>query len=283
MRSTADGGIIDFPLRGEWAVLQPPGHQREAFDLLAVDGPGRSYFARHWLRYAIGRLRVEESHSWSRPVYAPCTGVVISAADGRPDRAHVYLLKDAMMMFFVRPKVADGDLRPLAGNHVIVRCGSSFVTLAHLRAGTVKVRNGERMERGAPIGEVGNSGNSLVPHLHLEVRDGPNPLATRLVPFRLRRYERWTGEGWEEKREAGLGPGMRVRVRGGSSPAGSSAQGASHQALARATVISTACSAEENTICARDESERTRFGPAKTFALEHQSATPTSSAATSIR
>lgn len=115
-------------------------------------------------------------------------------------------------MFLFPPRLADADLRPLAGNHVIIQCGSSFVVLAHLRRDSVRVQSHARVEQGAQIGEVGNSGNSLVPHLHLEARDGPNPLTARLVPLRLRRCERWTGGAWEEMDDAGLEAGARIRV-----------------------------------------------------------------------
>jgi murein DD-endopeptidase MepM/ murein hydrolase activator NlpD len=39
----------------------------------------------------------------------------------------------------------------------------------HLRAGSVLVTEGQRVRIGAPLGQVGNSGVSLGPHLHFEV------------------------------------------------------------------------------------------------------------------
>src|SRR5699024_6167199 len=48
---------------------------------------------------------------------------------------------------------------------------------AHLRQGSVVVRPGVRVEVGDKIAEVGNTGNSSVPHLHVQLMDRANPHA----------------------------------------------------------------------------------------------------------
>jgi hypothetical protein len=60
---------------------------------------------------------------------------------------------------------------------------------------------------------VAEVGNSLAPHLHVQVMDGPNPLTARLIPFRVRRYERWDGARWESVQASPFKNGHRVRVR----------------------------------------------------------------------
>lgn len=42
--------------------------------------------------------------------------------------------------------------------------------LAHFRPGSVRVRTGERVTIGQPVGEVGNSGNTTEPHLHISAQ-----------------------------------------------------------------------------------------------------------------
>jgi murein DD-endopeptidase MepM/ murein hydrolase activator NlpD len=64
------------------------------------------------------------------------------------------------------------------GNHVIIDHGYGYQTLyAHMSK--INVRRGEKVMRGTVIGEVGNTGLSVAPHLHYEViRDGEkvNPI-----------------------------------------------------------------------------------------------------------
>ncbi|HSN13298.1 MAG TPA: M23 family metallopeptidase [Anaeromyxobacteraceae bacterium] len=60
------------------------------------------------------------------------------------------------------------------GRIVIVRHAGGLVTLyAHMRKALVD--EGDRVERGRPIGEVGQTGRTSGPHLHFEIRDGTRP------------------------------------------------------------------------------------------------------------
>jgi hypothetical protein len=105
------------------------------------------------------------------PVLAPCRGRVVFVADGaadmpppQPDRAH------------------------MAGNHVILECGSLWIVLGHLQRGSVAVNVGQVTELGDVLGLVGNSGNTGEPHLHVHAqRPGSAiaPLSGEPVPTRL--------------------------------------------------------------------------------------------------
>jgi murein DD-endopeptidase MepM/ murein hydrolase activator NlpD len=46
------------------------------------------------------------------------------------------------------------------------------VLLAHLRSGSVNVSSGERVAVGDFLAEMGNSGNSSEPHLHVHAQRG---------------------------------------------------------------------------------------------------------------
>lgn len=86
-------------------------------------------------------------------VLAPCSGEVVAAVDSLPDMP-----------------VPETDRDHLAGNHVILRCAGADVLLGHLRPGSISVSFGARLETGDVIGEVGNSGNSEEPHLHVHAQ-----------------------------------------------------------------------------------------------------------------
>jgi murein DD-endopeptidase MepM/ murein hydrolase activator NlpD len=114
---------------------------------------------------------------WRSPVYAPAAGIV----DG------------------IRSSVADNPLgvsnfADQWGNYVLIRLDrGGWAMLAHLRMGTVAVTNGSRVETGTYVGEVGNSGRSPVPHLHLQAQISREPGAPTM-PFRLANFVSASGE-----------------------------------------------------------------------------------------
>jgi hypothetical protein len=84
---------------------------------------------------------------------SPCSGTVVTAVDGHPDR--------------LEPGTKPATLE---GNHVILECGDAWVVLGHLRRGSVCVGPGDLVHRGDPLGRVGNSGRSDEPHLHIHAQ-----------------------------------------------------------------------------------------------------------------
>jgi Peptidase family M23 len=87
---------------------------------------------------------------FGRPVIAPCAGEIIAAVDGLPDM-----------------EVPRVDVSHLAGNYVILRCSDVEVLLGHFQRGTVRARVGDTLNVGDSIAQVGNSGNTSEPHLHI--------------------------------------------------------------------------------------------------------------------
>jgi murein DD-endopeptidase MepM/ murein hydrolase activator NlpD len=76
------------------------------------------------------------------------------------------------------------------GNSVILDLGAGrFALYAHLQPGSLRVRKGDRVRRGQVLGLVGNSGNSVAPHLHFHVMDGSSPLASNGLPYEIDAFE----------------------------------------------------------------------------------------------
>lgn len=78
----------------------------------------------------------------------------------------------------------------IAGNHIVIRRDGALVLLAHLRAGSVRPRLGDRVSSGEMIGECGNSGNSTEPHLHVQVSESVDPNGRGIPLAFLREGER---------------------------------------------------------------------------------------------
>ena len=108
---------------------------------------------------------------FDEPVLAPCSGTVIASESQRPD---------------VLSGAAYRDLN--GSNFVALDCKGVAVILAHLKEGSVTATPGEPVAAGTVIGRVGNSGNTIEPHLHINAQtltdgeilyEGSHPIAIR--------------------------------------------------------------------------------------------------------
>lgn len=204
--ASADRISIAFPLRGEWQFLRPPGHHPFAFDFVQMDPKRRKYSRKSRIRATLGPIGAEQFFCWDQPVYAPVRGEMIRVGTGAADHRRISLWRSAMLWYNAtyrfRPKEIDGrlDIRPNAGNHVMIRTAAGdIVFLAHLRNGTVQVREGDRVEAGQEIGRLGNSGNSTMPHLHINLFDQmDDPYKAKVLPFVFDQYKELSGSGkWQ--------------------------------------------------------------------------------------
>src|SRR5215210_5680768 len=170
----ADPVTIDPPLAGEWAMLAGGrstllshhyllANVSNAVDFLRLDEEGRGYR---------GDPKQEKAwYGFGEPVLAPADGTVVNVSDAHPDEP-----------------VGNIGQTPGQGNHIVLEIGDRrYAVLAHLRQGSARVSKGERVRLGQQIAAVGDSGNSLAPHLHFPVEDGPgSDQQARTVPIVFR-------------------------------------------------------------------------------------------------
>ena len=84
------------------------------------------------------------------------------------------------------PGVFPEDISPdeADGNSVILDIGGgNYANYAHFQPGSIRVKEGDRVNRGDVLALVGNSGNSLAPHLHSHVMSSPLSLASNELPY----------------------------------------------------------------------------------------------------
>jgi hypothetical protein len=151
---------LALPFNGRWLVfwggdtaeLNHHHHdraQRFAFDLLGVGPDGKTHKG--------DGSRNEDYYAFGREVLAPAEGVVTDVIDG------------------VRDNVP-GSMNPLSalGNAVFIGHSKHEVSvLAHFQQGSIKVKAGDKVQKGQVLGLCGNSGNSSEPHLHYHLQNTP--------------------------------------------------------------------------------------------------------------
>src|SRR5260370_22384644 len=137
--------------------------QRYAVDWEQLDAQGRIY--------AGPREKLESYTIFGKPVVAVANAVVASVTDRLPEQTPGKYPTDI-------------PLDEADGNSVILDLGEQhYAVYAHMQPGTIQVRVGQRVGAGQLLGLVGNSGNSVAPHLHFQMSDRPSPLASNGLPY----------------------------------------------------------------------------------------------------
>jgi len=85
-------------------------------------------------------------------IVAPCSGEVIGTENALADQP---------------PFNPDSSKQGTGGDHVVLFCQGHSVLIGHMRQGTVAVVVGDQVAAGQLLGQVGNSGNSISPHIHI--------------------------------------------------------------------------------------------------------------------
>ncbi len=133
-------------------------------------------------------VKLADYSIWGRDVLAVGDGVVLETGDrfpeermsdpdtfGKPGYA-IGLIKELI------PKI--GWTNAVAGNFVVIDHGNGeFSAYCHLQEGSIRVKPGDRVNRGTVIARVGNTGNSGAPHLHFQLMDSPDFFIANGLPM----------------------------------------------------------------------------------------------------
>jgi murein DD-endopeptidase MepM/ murein hydrolase activator NlpD len=150
-----------LPINGEvWLS------QRYAVDYEQLDANNRIYSGQN-------KKDLDNYTIYGQEALAAADGTVVKVVDGLPEQ------KPGVFPENISLDEADG-------NSVILDIGGgNYALYAHFQPGTIRVEEGERVKRGEALALVGNSGNSLAPHLHFHVMSGPQPLASNGLPYEV--------------------------------------------------------------------------------------------------
>jgi murein DD-endopeptidase MepM/ murein hydrolase activator NlpD len=121
--------------------------------------------------------KLESYTIFGKPVLAVANAVVVAVTDGLPEQNPG--------KFPVNIPLDQAD-----GNSVMLDLGEQrYAMYAHMQPGSIKVHRGDRVKLGQVIGLVGNTGNSVAPHLHFQVTAGASSLASNGLPYEIRDFQ----------------------------------------------------------------------------------------------
>lgn len=169
---------------------------RYAHDFCVADDQGRLF--------RTDGTTPEDWYGFGAPIVATGDGVVAEMHDGMPDN------RKGAPPAFDRAAVMQ-NLKLLLGNYVVIDHGNGeFSLFAHLKQGSVQVKAGQRVARGAPIGAMGMSGDAFLVHLHYQLQSG-NGFQHEGLPAIFEGVQFATGDGWSPARTSAVDSGDIVR------------------------------------------------------------------------
>lgn len=124
-------------LETNYHVIKP--NERWAYDILIPPAEVKSN-------------ELEDYGIFGAKVMAPASGTVVSINNNEQDLVP-----------------GSENFQSMAGNHIYIRVDETgtFLILAHLKKGSINVREGQHVNEGEFLAQVGNSGSSSEPHLHI--------------------------------------------------------------------------------------------------------------------
>jgi Peptidase family M23 len=179
---------IGPPLRGEMYVSADSCCDASRHTRAALPVNGRVWLAQ---RFAVdweelddqGHIRngpqdkLESYTIFGKPVFAVADAVVVSVTEGLPEQTPG--------KYPTNISLDEAD-----GNSVILDLGQQhYAMYAHMQPGSIRVHKGESVKAGQVIGLVGDTGNSLVPHLHFQVMDRASSLASNGLPYEIKDFQ----------------------------------------------------------------------------------------------
>ena len=179
-----DSTKLRLPFNGSWIVLQGG---RTAYDNTFAGSDDNRYTVsfmalKDGAGYENDGRKNSDYYCWGQPVLSPAAGVVVQASGRSSDH----------------PPGHAPDIQS-RGNYVVIAHGNSeFSMIPYLKAGSLKVKNGQRVKQGDVIGQCGNSGSSVVPHVEYSLQNTRGfPLAQDHAGAIRRLHGGWqSGDRW---------------------------------------------------------------------------------------
>lgn len=146
---------LSLPFFGQWKINQAhdgaythKGEWKHAWDFV-IEEDGKEY--------KNNGDYVEDFYCYNKSICAPADGYVEAIDDGIADN-----------------NIGEVNLDQNWGNSIVIKHGVGvYSQLSHIKASSFKVQVGDSVKKGEVLAQVGNSGRSPSPHLHMQIQATP--------------------------------------------------------------------------------------------------------------
>lgn len=206
--------IITMPVHGIWITPNTPGSrvpshgtsdfgESYAIDFVMInDAKGiKKPYKSNPIKYVMSGVPLSDFYGWGQSIYSPIDGKVLAIENNVPERQIVNPFTDLQYMREATREYISTRKNPekIAGNYVLLEISNGkYALLAHLLKGSVVVKPGDSVEIGEVIGKLGHSGNSTMPHLHMQFMNSPDFNIAKGIPFKIKEYEIFKAGNWQK-------------------------------------------------------------------------------------
>ncbi len=166
---------IQLPFDGEWVVLAGGDSKETNYHATTATFRWGYDFAveRDGKRFEGTGKNLEDFYCFGEPVLAAAAGKIATVVRDEPDT-----------------QPGEPTATAVLGNHVVLEIGpNEYLYYVHLRNESPTVAVGDVVEQGQKIGECGNSGRSVEPHLHIHLQNSLKFPFSESMPLRFSNYE----------------------------------------------------------------------------------------------
>lgn len=169
-----------LPFKGEWyiefgGVTKKTSHswdiisQRYAYDF-EIRKEDKPYFGDYH--------ECNNFYSYKQEIICPCDGVVVDLVNEYDDTR------------IVDGRKAICDCKDVRGNYILIKHEhNEYSLICHVLLNSFKCRIGDFLCAGDVIGLVGNSGNTMGPHIHYQVQAGYDFSTACGLPIKFKNYK----------------------------------------------------------------------------------------------
>ena len=164
---------LTLPFKGTWLVSNG-GRTPETNNHIrpADKGPQNQLYAYDFRIQNTGKEKILEDYPvFGKEVLAPGDGTIIQVINGAID-----------------VKIGERDRSVGVGNAVIIdHQNGEYSLLCHFKHDSIIIKVGDKVKRGHLLGLCGNTGNTMQPHIHFNLQDGPLMHTAKALPAQFKK------------------------------------------------------------------------------------------------